>query len=268
VRGDRAKRATTSGVLDEIAPPPASRMARPELEALARFATGVGRRYMMLLSVVLGRLDVVLDGLPEHDPSRPDLAEAHAAAGQLSELTRMILATGRSSPLQPSIVDLADLLAGVASGIRPILPPTVDLVVDLTPQPSLAFVDAKQLEGGIAELVMNALEAMPNGGMLRLGTQRLEPRGRWPAATDLPTPAGLVAVIVADTGLGMAPRTRHRAEEPFFTTKPGRGVGLGLSAVRGFVEQSGGQFELRSRPGRGTAVRLVFPRSARRPGAR
>jgi signal transduction histidine kinase len=222
------------------------------MEAVGRIAGGVAHDFNNLLAVVLGNLRLI----EEEVRDRPDLLElvgdALDATRSGVELTGRLLAFGRRQPLHPEPIDIAELALGFSRLLRRGLGEEVVIALDLAPDLWTVRVDRHQLETSLLNLAVNARDAMPGGGCLRIAARNAPPGesgGR------------RVALAVGDTGTGMVPEVRERATEPFFTTKPA-GSGLGLFMVQGFVEQSGGRLEILSEPGRGTTVTLLFPAAA------
>jgi signal transduction histidine kinase len=239
----------------------AEKMARAErLQALGQMTGGVAHDFNNLLTIVLSAAELLADRLGD-DPESQELAETIAAAAERgAELTGRLLAFASRQALEPRAVDLATLVAGMEPLLRRTLSALVTLEIDVEPGLPQARVDPAQFEVALLNLVVNARDAMPEGGGLtiRLAATRLD------AAEAVQDPEveddRFVMVSVGDTGPGMAPEVAARAFEPFFTTKPfGRGSGLGLSLVYGFARQSGGMAGIDTAPGRGTTVRLHLP---------
>jgi CheY-like chemotaxis protein/anti-sigma regulatory factor (Ser/Thr protein kinase) len=185
-----------------------------------------------------------------------------SAANHGAGLIRRLLTFARQQPLEPRPVDVNALVEGVARLIRRSLPANVALATASLAPELLAVADVHQLESALVNLALNARDAMPNGGELRLEASLEALAGA--AAADLELPPGeYIQIAVSDNGTGMDGSTLARVFEPFFTTKPfGRGSGLGLAMVYGFIKQSGGGVRIRSRQARGTTVALVLPRAS------
>jgi PAS domain S-box-containing protein len=233
-----------------------------KLETLGQITGGVAHDFNNLLMAVLGNLQLALKRLPNGvDPRlRRNIEGAIAGAERGATLTQRLLAFARRQDLQPRAVALDELMAGMLELLRRSAGPLVQVVAE-APPPDLrpARVDPHQLELALLNLAVNARDAMPSGGMLRLSLagETLEEGGAHPAG--LP-PGAYVRIEVADTGQGMDEVTLARAVEPFFTTKgPGQGTGLGLSMVHGLAAQSGGALRLASQPGAGTTAMLWLP---------
>ena len=231
------------------------------LQALGQLAAGIAHDFNNVMQSVAGAA-----GLIERHPDDPGavrrmlrvIAEATARG---AAVTRRLLAFGRHGDLRPEAVDAATLLQELRELLLHTLGRDIDLVLRVPPGLPPVLADRGHLETALVNLATNARDAMPGGGRLTFSAA-VETIGGDQRPLDLP-PGAYLAIIVADTGVGMDAATLRRAPEPFFTTKPaGQGTGLGLSMVRGFVEQSGGALDLASRPAQGTIVRLLLPQAA------
>ena len=265
VRDDAGRAARMIGTMIDLTERRASEQRSREserLEAVGQLTGGVAHDFNNLLTVILGNSDILRDKL--EDPALRRMAELiHLAASRGADLTRRLLAFARRQPLKPQRVCLNERTGSVHALLRGAL----DARIRVRHAPSndlwRAQVDPGQFDVAILNLAFNARDAMPDGGTISIATENLRVRGRSGMERE-GVPAGdYVCVTVSDTGTGMTEETLRRAFEPFFTTKPaGKGSGLGLSMVYGFVRQSGGHVLIRSQPGDGTAVRLFFPRTA------
>ncbi|MBN8726357.1 MAG: response regulator [Xanthomonadales bacterium] len=236
------------------------------MEAIGRLTGGVAHDFNNLLTVILGNLDTIC----RETASMPQLHiaadDAMRAAKRSATLTRQLLAFSRRQPLNPQPTDVNRLVGSVAGLLRRTFGETIAIATDLGDGVALARVDATQLESALINLAMNARDVMPAGGVLAISTTpaRLEDPDEGLLHGD---PRDYILISVADSGPGMTEEVREHAFEPFFTTKPlGRGTGLGLSQVYGFVRQSGGHVRIRSDPGHGTTVTIALPRHAAAPG--
>ncbi|MBV9758806.1 MAG: PAS domain-containing protein, partial [Alphaproteobacteria bacterium] len=232
-------------------------------EAIGHLTGGVAHDFNNLLTVVLGNLELaMLEALaPEVETL---LVEAHHAAGSAADLVRQLLAFARRQPLAPKVVDVGVLTAGVAGMLRRTLGATIAVEVQFNDTPR-AVVDPNQLETAILNLALNARDAMQAGGRLSIELDGVRLTAAEAADLDV-QPGDYVRLKVADTGAGIAPAHLPKIFEPFFTTKPlGRGTGLGLSMVYGFVKQSGGTIGVASQPGVGTTFTLLLPAEAPAP---
>ena len=231
-----------------------------KMEAIGQLTGGLAHDFNNMLTVVIGNLVALKENHPD-DPLTENFVEpAMHAANRGAELIRRLLGFARRQPLEPEPVEVNELILGMSKLIRRSLPSTI-AVSTASREPCLvAMVDAHQLENALLNLAVNARDAMPNGGELRIESS-LEHLGVH-AAADLEVPPGdYVQIAVTDNGMGMDGSTLARVFEPFFTTKQfGMGSGLGMSMVYGFTKQSGGGVRIRSRQARGTTVALLLPR--------
>lgn len=230
-----------------------------KLEALGQLTGGIAHDFNNLLTVIIGNTEILTAQLAK-EPDKHALAElSFAAAERGAELTNRLLAFGRRQPLEPKLVDVGLLVQSLKSLLVRTLPENIELNIISLCQSCFALLDIVQLETALLNLVINARDAMPNGGQLTVRTDNVwldkEPG-------DLEgVPAGnFVMVSVQDSGFGMDAETADRAFEPFFTTKEvGAGSGLGLSIVHGFVRQSSGVVKILAAPGVDTQVMMYFP---------
>jgi PAS domain S-box-containing protein len=230
------------------------------MEAVGQLAGGVAHDFNNLLTAITGYSSTLMEQLPP-GPLRDDVAEIDKAASRAADLTRRLLAFGRRQLLQPRVVEVDAVVNGADRLLRRLLREDIEIVVDLQTS-SLVLVDRGQLEQVIINLAVNARDAMPRGGRLTISVRDVHARpSEMPAASAFP-PEGAVLLEVRDNGVGMDPATLARAFEPFFTTKEvGKGTGLGLATVYGIVHQSGGETWIQSRPGSGTTVSVLLPRT-------
>ena len=233
------------------------RQAR-KMEAIGRLAGGVAHDFNNLLTVITGFADLALDRLGRDHPSRGDVEEIRAAAHRGASFTRQLLAFSRKQLVQPKVVDLNRIVAGMDGLLTALLGETVRLDIRRSPDLGAVRIDPAQAEQIVMNLVVNARDAMPEGGTIVLETHDLTVA---PSAATAGRPAGRFAtLVVADSGVGMDSATLERIYEPFFTTKDaGAGTGLGLATVYGIVIQSGGTIHAESTPGRGSRFEVRFP---------
>ncbi len=231
-----------------------------KLQALGQLTGGVAHDFNNLLTAIGGNLDLVRSRLDDGDIAASYLAEATRSVDQAADLVRRLLVFARNQPLVTRAENIAELIDEMAPLLRRTLGETIAVTTAGVADPWLCEVDRGQLEQALLNLAVNARDAMPAGGRLDIVTANLTVGD--PQHGDQLPAGDWVTVTVTDTGIGMSPDVVEQACEPFFTTKdPGRGTGLGLSMVFGFVTQSGGDLQLTSEPDRGTSVRLAFPRS-------
>ncbi len=233
-----------------------------KMEAVGQLAGGVAHDFNNLLTVINGLSELAFHQLRRDDPARELIAEALQAGERAAALTRQLLAFSRKQVLQPQVVDVNVALGGLSKMLLRLLGEDIGLRLEADAALGLVKVDPGQFEQAVINLAVNARDAMPGGGRLTVATRNAELgegcAGRHPDAR----PGRYVLVAVSDTGHGMDAATRARIFEPFFTTKgPGRGTGLGLAMVYGFVKQSGGHVEVESEVGRGTTFKVYLPRS-------
>jgi nitrogen-specific signal transduction histidine kinase/CheY-like chemotaxis protein len=235
-----------------------------KMETIGQLTGGIAHDFNNLLMAVMGNLDLLRKRLPD-DPRLQRLVEgAIQGAERGASLTQRLLAFARQQDLRAVSVDLRALIEGMVDLLERSLGPRVELRLDIPQGLPPARIDANQLELAILNLAINARDAMPDGGTLHF---RVAACGALPGdiRAELEDPSapddGFVAISIADTGSGMPEEVRERAFEPFFTTKEaGRGTGLGLSTVYGFVKQSKGAIKIDSAPGAGTTLTLYIPR--------
>jgi two-component system cell cycle sensor histidine kinase/response regulator CckA len=233
-----------------------------KMESIGQLAGGIAHDFNNILSAILGFGDLALAVMAKGSVEYDYVMEMIQAGERASALTKQLLAFSRKQVMQPRIVDPAAVIRELEPMLRRLIGEDVVLQLALAPETSTIRVDASQLQQVIVNLVVNARDAMPEGGTLTLETTIVEFDGSY-LATHADARVGQhVMIAVSDTGVGMDAVTRARAFEPFFTTKgPGQGTGLGLSTVYGIVKQSGGWVWLYSEPGRGTTFKLYFPYS-------
>ncbi|VDS09224.1 Blue-light-activated protein [Paracoccus haematequi] len=232
-----------------------------KMEAVGQLTGGIAHDFNNMLAIVISGLNLTQRQLARGNADvGPFIEGALDGANRAAALTQRLLAFSRQQPLEPAVVDANALLAGLSDMLSRSLGETVVLETGLQPALWTTRVDPNQLENAIINLAVNARDAMPDGGQVALETAniRRDPH----AARDLGAePGAYVRIRVRDTGSGMTPEVLAKAFDPFFTTKPtGRGTGLGLSQVYGFIRQSGGHVSIRSQVGQGTSVDLYLPR--------
>jgi signal transduction histidine kinase/putative methionine-R-sulfoxide reductase with GAF domain len=231
-----------------------------KMEAVGRLAGGVAHDFNNQLTVILGYLEILLEGMPPGDRRRGEIAEIQKAARHAAELTRQLLAYSRKQVLQPRAVDLNLLIEEMRSMLRHLIGEDVRLQTHCDPRTLLVRVDPTQVQQVIVNLAVNSRDAMPSGGTLSIATSFLRAGKNTPQSLAGLPPGDYCLVSVSDTGTGMDEQTMSRLFEPFFTTKErGRGTGLGLSTAYGIVKQSGGFIFCASRPGEGTTFTICLP---------
>ena len=238
-----------------------------KMEAVGQLTGGLAHDFNNLLQGILGSLELMRVRAAQGRTAEFGryIETAMGSANRAAALMHRLLAFSRRQTLDPKPIDVNALVGGIEEWSRRTIGPRIQLQTSLTGEPWPTLCDPHQLEGALMNLVVNARDAMPDGGHLLIETVNTVLRDRrgtlkeWPPQ-DVP-PGEYVALSVADTGAGMTPEVTARAFDPFFTTKPlGEGTGLGLSMVYGFVLQSGGHVRLRSEVGQGTTVAIYLPR--------
>jgi PAS domain S-box-containing protein len=233
-----------------------------KMDAIGSLTGGVAHDFNNLLGVVIGNLDLLLEGGHDDVEAKELAGDARDAALRGADLTRRLLAFARRQPLRPRQVDVNELVAGTTKMLGRLLGESIEVTLDLVDAPWPVVVDAAQLEVALTNLATNARDAMPAGGSLRIATRNCALDATYTAQHPYVKPGDFVLIEVTDTGTGMPPEVLSRVFEPFFTTKPqGKGTGLGLSMVFGFMKQSGGHINVYSELGIGTTFRLYFPRA-------
>ncbi len=233
-----------------------------KMEAIGQLAGGVAHDFNNLLTVINGLSEVVCRQMHPDDPSRELMAEVLKAGERAATLTQQLLAFSRKQILQPQVLDVNALLGKLSKMLLRLLGEDIDIRLETNAALGRVKVDPGQFEQAVINLAVNARDAMPEGGQLTIAARNVEvdesPIEPCPDAT----PGRYIMVTVSDTGHGMDAATQARIFEPFFTTKgPGRGTGLGLAMVYGFVKQSGGHIDVQSAVGRGATFRIYLPRT-------
>jgi signal transduction histidine kinase/CheY-like chemotaxis protein len=240
-----------------------------KMDALGQLTGGIAHDFNNMLAIVIGSLDVAHRRLARGDADIMNFIDigldgANRAAG----LTRRLLAFSRQQPLDPVVTELNALVQGMAELLRRTIGETIDLECALAGGLWRTCVDQPQLESAILNLAVNARDAMPEGGKLTIETLNAHLDDAYATAHSEVAPGHYAVVAVSDTGVGMTREIAERAFDPFFTTKGiGRGTGLGLSQVYGFVKQSGGHVKIYSEVDRGTTVKIYLPRNIIEDGA-
>ena len=227
-----------------------------KMEGIGQLAGGIAHDFNNLLTVIQGNSDLALDGLDPSSPAHADICEIKRAAMSAAALTKQLLAFGRRQVLQPRPIELRTVILEIRNMLSRLIGDNIELVLNLDDAAGYVLADPGQIEQVIINLVVNARDAMPDGGRITISTKTVPHRIRSTgAATGM-----CERLIVTDDGVGMDSATRDRIFEPFFTTKPvGHGTGLGLSTVHGIVKQSGGELHVATAPGKGTSFTIYFP---------
>lgn len=233
-----------------------------KMETLGQLTGGVAHDFNNLLQIVTGNIDLMLRALPPDQPRLRRAADnAMAGAERAAVLTQRLLAFARRQPLNPQAADPNELVAGMSDLLYRTLGETIEVRTVQAPDAWSIEVDHNQMENALLNLAVNARDAMPDGGKLTIEVANSEVDAHHAARDGDLVPGQYVVISVSDTGEGMDADTLRHAIEPFFTTKEvGRGTGLGLSMVYGFIKQSGGHLRAYSEPGEGTSIKLYLPR--------
>jgi CheY-like chemotaxis protein len=238
------------------------------MEAIGQLTAGMAHDFNNLLQVINGNLEVATLSLGNEAAARGALERAQRATMRAGRLTQQLLTFARKQRLEPKRINVNGLVVEFSEMLVRTLGEKIDLRLDLRPGLPACLLDPTHLEMALLNVLINARDAMPDGGEVTVGTAVVLDEDRL-KAHNLP-PGTYVTLCAIDKGVGMPADVLRRATEPFFTTK-GPGTGLGLAMVHGFVQQSHGRLEIESKPGEGTTVRMIFPIADRRaepnPGA-
>jgi len=245
------------------------RLAQSEkIESIGRLAGGIAHDFNNLLTAILGYTELLLTRRAADDPERADLEEIQRAGKRASSLTHQLLAFSRKQVLMPKDVDLNQTVVSLQTMLERLIREDITLSYELAPAPAVVRIDPGQIEQVILNLVLNARDALPSGGQIRVDVARV-PASLVDLRCDHPGgPAEYIRLRVADNGGGLTPEAHAHLFEPFFTTKElGKGTGLGLASVYGIVRQSHGLIAVESAPGAGSIFTMHFPAAAAAPHA-
>ena len=233
-----------------------------KLEGIGRLAGGVAHDFNNLLTVINGYSEIVLGKVHENDPLRPAIHEIRLAGQRAAELTQQLLAFGRKQFTQPRPVNVNSVVQESERMFRRLLGEDIELTVRLSPTLGLVLADRGQIQQVLLNLVVNARDAMPDGGRLAIETAAVQIDSGYAASRPDVTSGPAAMLRVTDTGHGMDDETKRHIFEPFFTTKGmAKGTGLGLATVYGIVNQSGGWLEVESEIGKGSSFEVYLPQA-------
>ena len=231
-----------------------------KMEAVGRLAGGVAHDFNTLLGTIRGYSEMLLGALPAGEALHRHVEQIHRAALRGAQLTRQLLVFSRRQEVQAQAVDLGKLLEDVEVMLDRLIGEDVELIRKIEPRLGQVWGDSGELHQVILNLIVNACDAMPSGGILSLSLVGVDADQEIPVEGGRLPPGPYVMLQVSDTGLGMDEETRRRIFEPFFTTKgPGKGTGLGLSTVHAIVRRSKGGVAVESQPGHGSTFRVYLP---------
>jgi PAS domain S-box-containing protein len=234
-----------------------------KLEAIGRLAGGVAHDFNNILMSIMGAADLMLMQLAPDDAARDEATEIKQSVDRGAGLTRQLLAFSRRQPTRPRLFALGDVVRGMDTMLRRLIGPEVEFEIVSSAQPLMIMADSGQVEQVVLNLVVNARDAMPDGGRVTVRVEEVELDETAALAFIEGKPGMYARLGVADTGTGIDEATRAKLFEPFFTTKEhGKGTGLGLSIVYGIVRQSSGYITVVSEPGRGATFLIYFPIAA------
>jgi two-component system cell cycle sensor histidine kinase/response regulator CckA len=231
-----------------------------KMEAVGRLAGGIAHDFNNLLMIIQGYADLALTDLDRNNPLYNQIVQINQASRRAEALTRQLLAFSRKQVLQPKVLSLLTTLPDIEQMLKRLLGDHIGLALKLDGSTGLIKADEGQIEQVIFNLVVNARDAMPDGGTLTIATRNVLLDERYLGTEAEIPPGAYVVLTVTDTGIGMDPHVQSRIFEPFFTTKEkGHGTGLGLSTAYGIIKQSGGEIMVYSEPGQGTSFKIYLP---------
>jgi signal transduction histidine kinase len=233
------------------------------MEALGQLTAGIAHDFNNLLTVATGNLELLQRASTDPAKAPPMINAALSALGRAEKLTAQLLAFSRRQRLEPAPLDINQVLIGIEDLLRRVIGAQIELEYILADSLPPALADRNQLETALLNIAANARDAMPNGGRFAIETGIGELDATYIRANPDAKPGHYLTIAASDVGTGMSPEVLRRAFEPFFSTKqPGKGTGLGLPMVYGFVRQSGGHVAIDSHPGQGTRVTMYLPFAA------
>ena len=237
-----------------------------KMEAVGQLTGGIAHDFNNMLGVIIGYSEVVTERLAGNEPLQRKCEQITKAAQSAASLTRQLLAFSRQQVLEPKFLDLNSIVRNMEKMLRRLIGEDISFSTGLGPTLGSIKADQGQIEQVIINLVVNARDAMPHGGQVRIETTAVELGGEYSKKHLPQLPGSYVLLTISDTGIGMDAETQARIFEPFFTTKEvGKGTGLGLSTVYGVVRQFDGHIWVYSEPGQGTTFKIYLPRTSQAP---
>jgi PAS domain S-box-containing protein len=231
-----------------------------KLDSLSRLAGAIAHDFNNLLAAIVGNAEMGIEAIRSGNTARQELEEIRKIALRAANLTRQLLAFARQQALDLQELNINDLICDMESMLRQLIGPQIDLSMSLAAEPGRITAYPGHIEQLLVNLVVNARDALPDGGTLTIATAIVPGAGLVPGRGASGQPGQFVRIAVADTGSGMSEEVKRHLFEPFFTTKaPGKGVGLGLATCFTIVKQYGGSISIDSAPGQGTTVTVYFP---------
>jgi two-component system cell cycle sensor histidine kinase/response regulator CckA len=237
-----------------------------KMEALGRLASGVVHDLNNFLCVIIGQAEVALMKSDPDDPMHASLDIIRVSAQKAADVSRQLLAFSRKQVVEPTVLNVNETIQDLGKVLRRLIGENVELVFELSHEFCHIRADHTQFEQVLINLVVNARDAMPQGGEVRIQTGHVEiEKGNGHHHLNI-EPGRYISICVTDTGFGMSDHVKQRIFDPFFTTKEqGKGTGLGLSTVYGIIKQSGGQIQVESEEGKGTVFQIYFPATYDKP---
>ena len=231
-----------------------------KMEAVGQLAGGIAHEFNNFLGVILGYTEILVEEARENEKIGHCVTEIQTATRHAASLTRQLLAFGRKQVLELQVLDLNRCVWEAHNLLRRVVPANIDIVPVLTPEIGRVRADAGQIQQILINMLINARDAMPQGGRVVIETANAEVDAAYASQNVGLQPGSYVTLSISDSGLGMNNETRSRLFEPFYTTKePGKGTGLGLSTVHGIVKHGGGHITVESSEGKGTTFRIYLP---------